>query len=96
MNRLMDERVHMPRHRIGARGNITCFPLPWEELSKRFSGSTPRADRRRGSQVAAGGGRQSMAMKNLADGRAPTAFSRGGPANAAGQVRATWTGKGRY
>ena len=31
-NRLMDEQAHMRRHRIGARGNITCFPLPWEDL----------------------------------------------------------------
>jgi len=24
--------VHMNRHRVGARGNVTCFPLPWEGL----------------------------------------------------------------
>ena len=24
--------VHMQRHRVGARGNVTCFPLPWESL----------------------------------------------------------------
>ena len=25
-----DETVHMARHRMGARGNATSFPLPWE------------------------------------------------------------------
>ena len=23
---------NMQRHRVGARGNVTCFPLPWEQL----------------------------------------------------------------
>ena len=27
-----DSRVHMSRHRMGARGNATTFPLPWQEL----------------------------------------------------------------
>ena len=27
-----DERVHMARHRMGARGNATSFPLPWEAV----------------------------------------------------------------
>ena len=27
-----DWSVHMARHRIGSRGNVTSFPLPWEAL----------------------------------------------------------------
>ena len=27
-----ETKVHMQRHRIGARGNVTCFPLPWEKI----------------------------------------------------------------
>ena len=27
-----DEKVHMGRHRMGARGNATSFPLPWEAM----------------------------------------------------------------
>jgi len=30
--RVFDLPVHMHRHRIGARGNVTCFPMPWELL----------------------------------------------------------------
>ena len=29
---LFDEKAHMARHRIGARGNALTFPLPWEQL----------------------------------------------------------------
>ena len=29
---LLSTDVHMHRHRAGARGNVTCFPLPWEDL----------------------------------------------------------------
>ena len=28
----MDAATHMPRHRMGARGNATTFPLPWQDL----------------------------------------------------------------
>ena len=28
----LDSNVHMPRHRMGARGNATSFPLPWSDL----------------------------------------------------------------
>ena len=38
---LFDSQVHMVRHRIGARGNATSFPMPWQdiltELEKRES-----------------------------------------------------------
>ncbi len=27
-----DSKVHMVRHRMGARGNATSFPLPWQQL----------------------------------------------------------------
>ena len=27
-----DWSVHMARHRMGSRGNVTSFPLPWEAL----------------------------------------------------------------
>ena len=27
-----DQEVHMARHRMGARGNVTYFPLPWQDL----------------------------------------------------------------
>ena len=29
---VMDTLTHMPRHHVGARGNATSFPLPWEKL----------------------------------------------------------------
>ena len=29
---LFDTKVHMLRHRVGARGNATSFPLPWHQL----------------------------------------------------------------
>ncbi len=28
----LDSEVHMARHRMGARGNATSFPLPWSSL----------------------------------------------------------------
>ena len=28
----LDSTVHMARHRMGARGNATSFPLPWSSL----------------------------------------------------------------
>ena len=27
-----DAQVHMSKHRMGARGNVPSFPLPWQEL----------------------------------------------------------------
>ena len=27
-----DAQVHMARHRMGARGNATSFPLPWQDI----------------------------------------------------------------
>ena len=32
--RLFDMQVHMQRHRLGARGNATTFPLPWQLMMK--------------------------------------------------------------
>ena len=29
---LLNEELHMARHRVGSRGNVTCFPLPLQEL----------------------------------------------------------------
>ena len=29
---MYNTEAHMNRHRVGARGNVTCFPLPWESL----------------------------------------------------------------
>eukprot|EP00972_Heterocapsa_arctica_P065871 9720888-Heterocapsa_arctica.AAC.1 len=29
---LFDTTVHMQRHRVGARGNATSFPMPWQDL----------------------------------------------------------------
>ena len=34
-----DDEVHMSRHRIGARGNATSFPLPWEALLQDLEGA---------------------------------------------------------
>ena len=31
-DRAFDEKVHMNNHRMGARGNATSFPLPWQDL----------------------------------------------------------------
>ena len=36
--RPMDSKVHMPQHRMGARGNATTFPLPWQELLNQLEG----------------------------------------------------------
>ena len=36
--RTLDERVHMQRHRQGARGNATTFLLDWESLLAQFRG----------------------------------------------------------
>ncbi|CAE7459445.1 pfh1, partial [Symbiodinium microadriaticum] len=32
----LDEKVHMARHRLGARGNALTFPLPWEDLLRKL------------------------------------------------------------
>ena len=29
---MLDSELHMQRHRVGARGNATSFPLPWSSL----------------------------------------------------------------
>ena len=29
---MLDSTLHMQRHRVGARGNATTFPLPWESI----------------------------------------------------------------
>jgi hypothetical protein len=29
---MLDSKVHMQRHRVGARGNATSFPLPWQSI----------------------------------------------------------------
>ena len=29
---MFDSQVHMHRHRVGARGNATSFPLPWQSI----------------------------------------------------------------
>ena len=29
---MLDTKLHMHRHRVGARGNATTFPLPWEGI----------------------------------------------------------------
>lgn len=34
----LDERAHMPRHRLGARGNALTFPMPWEDLLQSLQG----------------------------------------------------------
>ena len=34
----------MNRHRMGARGNATSFPLPWNELFKQFKMEEQNAD----------------------------------------------------
>ena len=30
--RPFDSKVHMSRHRMGARGNATTFPIPWQDI----------------------------------------------------------------
>ena len=39
--RAFDEKVHMNRHRMGARGNATSFPLPWQNLLQQLQGDEP-------------------------------------------------------
>ena len=34
----LDDTVHMARHRMGARGNATSFPLPWEAVLQQLGG----------------------------------------------------------
>ena len=29
---MLDSKIHMHRHRVGARGNVTSFPMPWQTL----------------------------------------------------------------
>ena len=36
--RAYDQQVHMQRHRMGARGNATSFPLPWQDLLLQLKG----------------------------------------------------------
>ena len=40
-NRAFDEAVHMNRHRMGARGNATSFPLPWQDLLRQLQDDAP-------------------------------------------------------
>ena len=46
--KVLDTEVHMQRHRIGARGNATSFPLPWEQILRMLkdidAGSEQAAD----------------------------------------------------
>ena len=35
-----DQEVHMARHRMGARGNVTTFLLPWQDLLKKLEAAT--------------------------------------------------------
>ena len=34
---LFQESAHMLRHRVGARGNATCFLMPWKEILAKFA-----------------------------------------------------------
>lgn len=34
-----DARVHINNHRMGARGNVTSFPLPWQDLLQQLEDS---------------------------------------------------------
>ena len=36
--RAFDQEVHMQRHRMGARGNATSFPLPWQDILMQLGG----------------------------------------------------------
>ena len=40
-DRDFDEQVHMNRHRMGARGNATSFPLPWQDLLQQLQERGP-------------------------------------------------------
>ena len=35
------KKVHMNRHRMGARGNATSFPLPWQDLLRQLQDDAP-------------------------------------------------------
>jgi hypothetical protein len=37
--RAYDQQEHMQRHRMGARGNATSFPLPWQDLLAQLEGT---------------------------------------------------------
>ena len=39
--RAFDEKVHTNRHRMGARGNATSVPLPWQHLLQQLQGDAP-------------------------------------------------------
>ena len=47
-----ETKVHMQRHRIGARGNVTCFPLPWEKIFRALQEQDNRAWGRKGATAA--------------------------------------------
>ena len=38
-----DQQVHMARHRMGARGNVTSFPLPWQDLLRDLEQDSDKA-----------------------------------------------------
>ena len=40
-----DSKVHMARHRMGARGNATSFPLPWPQLPSALAAKRRRTRR---------------------------------------------------
>ena len=40
-DRAFDEKVHINRHRMGARGNATSFPLPWQDLLRQLQEDAP-------------------------------------------------------
>ena len=42
--RAFDEKVHMNNHRMGARGNATSFPLPWQDLLLQLKNTESRGD----------------------------------------------------
>ena len=45
---MLDTHVHMHRHRVGARGNVTSFPMPWQALLAELQ----RLDRDQNVQIA--------------------------------------------
>ena len=51
---MFNTEVHMQRHRVGARGNVTCVPLPWDHLVTELQAleREPPALPRTGAEVA--------------------------------------------
>ena len=48
---LFQEEAHMLRHRVGARGNATCFLMPWQDMLAKLAAVEATSDRGEGPDL---------------------------------------------